>query len=48
MYINFIFLSGNGKTLHVNIFIYENLAELEDMKCSFTLWNWSSVTIVCY
>jgi len=29
MNINFAFLSGNGKTLGVNIFIYDNMAELE-------------------
>jgi hypothetical protein len=37
MYFNFTFLSGIGKTLRVNIFIYENLAELEDMKDSFVV-----------
>jgi len=37
MYINFTFLTDNGKTLHATIFIYENLAELEDLKGNFIL-----------
>lgn len=37
MYINLTFLYGNGKTSRVNIFIYENLAELEDLKGSSIL-----------